>query len=310
MEGVCSEMRDHLCSTMRKNVFVLFLLLITIFGTVSSAPSDPQGIVLISWDGISKDTLQDLLDTDSLPHLSSLLKTGSFINISITDHYPDTMAGHAQILTGYSPEQTGVFKSMRYGEIPHGMTVFERLEDSLGSDNISTAIVASQERSLGTLKGLPFYHAGKVVDYYYDRNSDAGLVGSVASESVYHFGSLGRFFVFAHFRDAADAGYAYGAGSPEQIAAIREIDEATGSILQALDDLGISDKTVLYVTTDHGFNTGPKDHTGQISLWMVTNEPGYNQSGDKKDISPTVMKRFGVSYHEMNPPYNTTALNP
>ncbi len=310
MEGVCSEMRDHLCIIMRKSVFVLFLLFCIIIGTASSAPSDPQGIVLISWDGISKDTLQGLLDTDSLPHLSSLLKTGSFINISITDHYPDTMAGHAQILTGYSPEQTGVFKSMRYGEIPHGMTVFERLEDSLGSDNISTAIVASQERSLGTLKGLPFYHAGKVVDYYYDRNSDAGLVGSVASESVYHFGSMGRFFVFAHFRDAADAGYAYGAGSPEQITAIRAIDEATGSILQALDDLGISDKTVLYVTTDHGFNTSPKDHTGQISLWMVTNEPGYNLTGDQKDISPTVMKRFGVSYHEMNPPYNATALNP
>ncbi len=310
MEGVCSDMAEPLFNTMRKYVCILILLLGIIFGTVCAVPSDPQGIVLISWDGISKDTLQNLLETDSLPHLSSLLKTGSFINISITDHYPDTMAGHAQILTGYSPEQTGVFKSMRYSEIPHGMTVFERLETSLGSDNISTAIVASQERSLGTLKGLPFYHAGKVVDYYYDRNSDAGLVGSVASESVYHFGSLGRFFVFAHFRDAADAGYAYGAGSPEQIAAIREIDEATGMIFQALDDLGISDKTVLYITTDHGFNTGPKDHTGQISLWMVTNEPGYNLTGDQKDITPTVLKRLGVLYDEMNPPYNATALNP
>ncbi|MCA1915536.1 alkaline phosphatase family protein [Methanospirillum hungatei] len=303
-------MKDHLCNTKRKSVVVLFLLICIIIGNVSAVPSDPRGIILISWDGISKDTLQNLLETGSLPHLSSLLKTGSFINISITDHYPDTMAGHAQILTGYSPEQTGVFKSMRYGEIPHGMTVFERLEDAFGSDNISTAIVASQERSLGMLKGLPFYHAGKVVDYYYDRNSDAGLVGSVASESVYHFGSLGRFFIFAHFRDAADAGYAYGAGSPQQIAAILKIDEATGSILQALKDLGISDKTVLYITTDHGFNTGPKDHTGQISLWMVTNEPGYNLTGDQKDITPTILKRFGVSYDEMNPPYNATAMSP
>jgi predicted AlkP superfamily pyrophosphatase or phosphodiesterase len=309
MVGVCFDMNSSFRYGLIKK-FVLILIFILSIEMGSAASPDPYGVILISWDGISKDTLENLLEGDGLPHLTNLLENGTIINISITDHYPDSMAGHAQILTGYSPEQTGVFKSMRYGEIPLGMTVFERLEDTLGSDNISTAIVASQEKSLGTLKGLPFYHAGRVVDYYYGRNSDAGLVGSVASESVYHFGSLGRFFIFAHFRDAADAGYAYGAGSPEQIAAIREIDEATGMILQALDDLGISDKTVLYVTTDHGFNTGPKDHTGQISLWMVTNEPGYNLTGDQKDIVPTVLKRLGVPYHEMNPPYNATALIP
>jgi hypothetical protein len=124
----------------------------------------PHGVVLISWDGVSKSILLDLLEKNSLPNLSSLVKKGSFVNISITDHYPDTMAGHAQILTGYSPEQTGVFKSMRYGEIPEGLTIFERLEDAFGPENISTVIVASQERSLGTVKGLPFFHAGNVVD--------------------------------------------------------------------------------------------------------------------------------------------------
>lgn len=48
---------------------------------------------------------------------------------------------------------------MRYSEIPHGYTVFERLEESFGQDNFSTAIIASQERSLESLKGLSFFHA-------------------------------------------------------------------------------------------------------------------------------------------------------
>jgi predicted AlkP superfamily pyrophosphatase or phosphodiesterase len=289
-------------------MFSCILLFMLMTGTISAAPAGMDNAILISWDGISKDTLQDLLQAGSLPNLSTLAQKGSFINITISDHFPDTMAGHAQILTGYPPEQTNVFKSMRYGEIPHGLTIFERLEETLGSDSISTVIVASQERSLGTIKGLPFYHAGKIVDYYYDRNSDAGLVGSVATEAVCHFAPKGRFFIFVHFRDAADAGYAYGAESPEQIAAIKKIDDATGMILNALQDPGVEKNTVLYVTTDHGFNTGPKDHTGQISLWMITSEPGYNLTGDQKDIAPTVLKRLGVQYENVTPRYPGKAL--
>jgi len=285
---------------------ILFFMLMS--DMVCAAPAGMDNVILISWDGISKDTLLDLLQAGYLPNLSTLVQKGSFINITITDHFPDTMAGHAQILTGYPPEQTNVFKSMRYGEIPHGLTLFERLEETLGTDSISTVIVASQERSLGTIKGLPFYHAGKIVDYYYDRNSDAGLVGSVATEAVYHFAPKGRFFIFVHFRDAADAGYAYGAESPEQKAAIRKIDNATGTILKAIQDQELDKKTAMYVTTDHGFNTGPKDHTGQISLWMIANEPGYNPTGDQKDIAPTVLKRFGVQYENISPKYPGKAL--
>jgi arylsulfatase A-like enzyme len=81
-------------------------------------------------------------------------------------------------------------------------------------------------------------------------------------------------------------------------------------ILKALKDLGIYDKTAVYVTTDHGFNTGPKDLSGQTALWMITNEPDYIKDGDQKDITPTILKRLGISYGEMTPPYNSTDLIP
>lgn len=298
--------------SLNRHLFVLAILAVCVV-LVLPAGASPQlnknpNIVLISWDGISRDTLQDLLDSGQLTTLPALLEKGDFINISITDHYPDTMAGHAEILTGYPPDITGVFKSMRYEEIPAGLTVFERLEDALGADAIRTAIIASQERSVGSLPGLPFFNAGKVVDYYYDQNSDAGLVGSVASEAVYQFAGVGRFLIFAHFRDAADAGYAYGAGSPEQNRAIMTIDEGTGMILKAVEDAGVLDNTVIYITTDHGFNTGPKDLTGQTNLWMVTSEPGYTLTGDQKDISPTIMTRMGVSFENLTPGYTGRSL--
>lgn len=155
--GICEELKSGILADVVM-VLTIFLLLVQC-PCAAADTAHPDGFVLISWDGVSTDTLQTLLEKDAIPNLSSILKSGSFVNISITDHYPDTMAGHAQILTGYSPEITGVFKSMRYSEIPHGYTVFERLEESFGQDNFSTAIIASQERSLESLKGLSFFHA-------------------------------------------------------------------------------------------------------------------------------------------------------
>jgi hypothetical protein len=43
---------------------------------------------------------------------------------------------------------------------------------------------------------------------------------------------------------------------------------------------------------------------------MITNEPDYIKDGDQKDITPTILKRLGISYGEMTPPYNSTDLIP
>ncbi|NLV27988.1 MAG: sulfatase-like hydrolase/transferase [Methanomicrobiales archaeon] len=285
----------------RISLVIIFFSCIGI--SIVTGDTDQQNVILISWDGISRDTLEYLIDSGNLEHLSGILENGSFVNISITDHFPDTLSGHAQILTGYSPEISGVFKSMRYKEIPEGYTVFERLKEFAGDDGISTVIIASQERSLGPLKGLPFYHAGKVVDYYYDQNSDAGLLGTVVSEALYHFAQKGRFFMFVHFRDAADAGYAFGAGTKKQEDSIQSIDASLGEILKTIQKAGIMEKTAIYITTDHGFNTGQKDYTGQANLWLVANEPGLNMNGDQKDIALTILKKFQVPYENITPHY-------
>lgn len=266
-----------------------------------------QNCILISWDGVSKDTLQNLLETNELKNLSSLLDKGSFVNISITDHFPDTISGHAEMLTGYPPEITGVYKSMQYKEIPEGLTVFERLEEN-PKRKINTAIIVSQKQNLGPIKGLPFYHAGSVVDYYYDRSSDAGLLGSVASEAVHHFEKEGRFFIFIQFKDAANSGNAFKAGSEKQIESIIKIDEGTGMIINAVKDAGITKNTTIFLTTDTGFNTGQKDNSGQTNIWLISNEPDYNKTGDQKDIAPTILNRMGIQYENLTPEYPGNSL--
>lgn len=294
----------------QKYLYFIGLCLIIIListGIVSGKTEEPNAI-LISWDGVSKDPLLELMDSGKLQNLTGIYKNGSFVNLSITDHFPDTMSGHAQMLTGYPPEITGVFKSMRYKEIPSGLTLFERLEDNLGDETIFTGIIASQEKSLGSLHGLPFYHAGKIVDYHYDKNSDAGLVGSVATEAVHHFANQGRFFIFIHFRDAADSGYAFGAGTQKQLDQIINVDAGTGMILNAVRDAGVAENTMIFITTDHGFNSGQTDNAGQNDLWLITNEPGLNETGDQKDIVPTVLQKMGVPFENITPVYPGISL--
>lgn len=96
--GICEELKSGILADVVM-VLTIFLLLVQC-PCAAADTAHPDGFVLISWDGVSTDTLQTLLEKDAIPNLSSILKSGSFVNISITDHYPDTMAGRASDFDG------------------------------------------------------------------------------------------------------------------------------------------------------------------------------------------------------------------
>ena len=53
------------------------------------------------------------------------------MDIEVSGHVTDTKAGHAQMLTGYDSNLTGVFSNTRFQPIPRGYSIFERLQESL-----------------------------------------------------------------------------------------------------------------------------------------------------------------------------------
>lgn len=283
---------------------------IGVMGLITPVVADnaQKGVILISWDGVQKDTLQTLLSEGRLGNLSSILEKGSFINMSYTDHYADTTAAHAEMLTGYPPEITGIYKSMRYKEIPKDLTLFERLESFFGQENISTVIIASKEKNMGTYIGLPFYQASKVVDYYHDQDGDARLTGAIATEAVYYYAKDKPFFIFINLKDADEAGHSFSSSSPQYTQGIINDDRGTGMILQALQEMGIGDKADILITTDHGFRILDQEINGDNDIWMITNKPGYNLTGDQKDIVPTIFHDLGVDYTSMKPSYPGQSL--
>ncbi|MCX7014982.1 MAG: alkaline phosphatase family protein [Candidatus Sumerlaeota bacterium] len=110
-----------------------------------------------------------------------------------------------------------------------------------------------------------------------------------------------RFLYFVHFASPDHEGHKNGENSQEYSNGIKSDDEWTGKILARLKELGLDDKTLIYVTADHGFNEGEKGHSYAPWVFLATNDKAVNRNGCREDIAPTILERFGVDLASLNP---------
>ena len=83
----------------------------------------------------------------------------------------------------------------------------------------------------------------------------------------------------------------------------------TGKIISKLKDLGIYDKTLVYVVVDHGFNEAQSGHSYAPWVFLATNDKLVNRNGTREDIAPTLLKRFGIDLAALDPPLDGIALD-
>jgi len=296
--------------------------------------ASPQNIVLIGWDGAQRNHVKECLERKELPSIQKLASEGSLVAIDIR-RVTDTKAGWAQILTGYEPEVTGVYSNSRYQPIPQGYTVFERLESHFGPANINTAAVIGKGDHVGAeppqrtrvtekraaqitakktkgeivtedgvkylvVPGQPYFSAHSTMDMFVNGLGENDVVGKKALEVIDQFKD-DRFFLFVHFADADHQGHKYGENSKEYNAALVSCDAWTDKILQKLKDLGLYDKTLVYVTADHGFDEGRTGHSDAPYVFLATNDTGIRRRGQREDITPTILDRFGVDIMAISP---------
>ena len=77
--------------------------------------------------------------------------------------------------------------------------------------------------------------------------------------------------------------------------AIIDDDQWLGQIVDKLQESGILEQTLIYVTTDHGFDEATYDHINAPYGILATNDPLVIRSGDRKDVAATILKRYGLS---------------
>ena len=125
----------------------------------------------------------------------------------------------------------------------------------------------------------------------------------VASDAAAYIRASKPNLCFIHFTDPDDFGHEYGWGSPEQVQAFEEVDAALGVILEAIEQAGIDDESVLIVTADHGGHG--KDHGLDIPddmkipwiVWGKDVRAGFtiNEAVTTCDTAATGLWLLGIS---------------
>ena len=321
-------------------IFTLVLVM-AVPASAQGGDEPPRNIILIGWDGAQRNHVKECLGRRELPNLKKLSSEGALVAIDIL-RATDTKAGWAQILTGYEPEVTGVFSNHRYQPIPKGYTVFERLEEFFGPNNFATLavitkklnmeadppiripleeegpegkgkkrgkgkIVIGEGKKYRLLPGGPYYYARESMDVFINDLKKDKKVGQTAL-GLLEAHKDKPFFFFIHFAEADAMGHIHGENSEQYNSALKSADLWTGKIMKKLKELKLYDKTLIYVTADHGFDEGMRKHRDAPYVFLATNDPKVMRCGERVDITPTILGRFGVDVTTIKPPLDGHVL--
>ena len=331
---------------MRRLIFWLILPILAVIlsaGGLAGSPGRPTNVILIGWDGAQRNHVKEALGRGELPSLAKLASEGTLVAIESL-RTTDTKAGWAQILTGYEPEVTGVYSNSRYQPIPPGLTIFERLEGHFGPDNFVTVAVIGKKGNIGAdpptkieIKprmeerfkerakksggriveengvkyyvepGKPYFNARNSLDVFVNGLAEDRAVGTKVLEYLDKYGAK-PFFFFVHFAEVDHKGHTYGENAKEYNDALISADHWTGEIVKKLKELGLYERTLIYVTADHGFDEGQTGHGDAPYVFLGTNDRKVMRRGGRADITPTILERFGLDLAKLSPPLDGQPL--
>lgn len=272
-------------------------------------------IIVVGWDGTQRDHLLQCYNQElpecagGLPNIQTL--SGDVIfNNTITEGSTETKPGWAQIFTGYNSDITGVYNNGVYQPIPEGYTIFEKIENHFGTNNVVTMFISGKGvHTGGACIGDPTFKNGQPViedqgqpwcltkdhlDYFELDQNRNDMLGNRALELL-EIHAQDLFFSLFLFRDPDVTGHLAGEDSILYSEAMMDVDYWLGRIMAKLQELGIDGQTLIYVVTDHGFDEGKFRHMNAPYGFFATNDPLVVRSGDRRDIAPTILERYSIS---------------
>lgn len=281
-------MRKHLNGTKMEKapasafVLVLLTVLLAYFGVgiISSAErSEPvEHIVLIVVDCVRP----DILAQANTPTFDELASEGSFTWNAWTVFPSETGYAIPSLLTGSTPDVHNAAGFKHWSDVESIFEVFERA-------GLKTAMVGG---STITYSGIePTYSTG----YYYRSDQDAHS----ADVAIQWFIEYRPFFTYVYNPVPDRMGHAHGHGSAEYRSAIENADYHIGRLVQALKDLGVFDRTLMVITTDHGItdtshSRGYETDMRTFSIWCG---PGVKRGYEMVDnVYITATATHGETY--------------
>jgi len=162
-------------------------------------------------------------------------------------------------------------------------------------------IVEENGKQYWVVPGKPYSNTKDHIDVFINGLIENQKVLAAAIEHLEKYKDK-RFFFFVHFAEPDHLGHAHGENSKEYNGGIISDDECTGKIIAKLKELGLYDKTLIYITADHGFDEGETSHRDAPYVFLATNDPAVVRRGLREDVTPTILKRFGLDLSKIDPP--------
>lgn len=155
--------------------------------------------------------------------------------------------------------------------------------------------------------GEPYFLSKKGMDVFENGLSLNETVGTRAIELLEAYKDR-PFFFFVHFAEPDHAGHKHGENSTEYNDGLISDDLWTGRIIEKLRALGLYDRTLVYVTADHGFDEGLQGHRNAPYVFLATNDGDVIRGGLRQDVAATILGRFGLDVAALKPPLDGTPL--
>lgn len=318
--------------------FALALVSSVAVGVTTSVPTALAGdrVVLISWDGIRRDVLQELMQWQDLGetpeacpnarnapvmpqecngYLTCLPNLCNFqlVESAVTEGKPLTRPQHAQMLSGYGPVETGEITNAGKNSLPPGFTIYERIAAArpevftvhiAGRKFVGQGIIRWAKRS-GALK-LDVRRGGR--DNYTGINTTKRVV-----DALDQIGDS-PFFLFVHYKAADVIAHRSSDNGKQYREAIVQSDLQLGAVLQLLINRELLPTTEVFVTTDHGFhgifhvNASDPAITG---TWFASLRHDLSPFPSTiLDVTPTVLSTLAIPIENMVPPYRGRSIVP
>jgi hypothetical protein len=282
------------------------VLVILLFSMLLAPPAyameDAPNVILISFDGYQRNHLWEQLDAGEMPNLERLMEEGVYLELNQIDYLTQTKTAHAQMLSGYQANVTGVYANgFVFHPLPTGYTFLERAESHFGSGNIATGFISGKTTNIAPvfadMEGLDY--VSMVDEYLEDETGGTGekFLRFIDDHHQEHFAA------FFHTAEPDKTGHLYGENSPEYHEGGLRCDRYLGLILDKLEEYGIMDDTLVYVCTDHGFLEDGFEHPHEPLIWLVSNDLRLEANVNETrlfipDIAATLYLSLGIEVTE------------
>ncbi|MDB6139905.1 MAG: hypothetical protein JWO94_2977 [Verrucomicrobiaceae bacterium] len=233
---------------------ILFLAMAAGSGFVMAAPR-AEHVFLVSIDGGKPAVIKESV----MPVINKLAQEGAVTWEASTIFPSKTLPSHTSMITGVGPDKHNIlwndFEPIRgLVKVP---TMFSLLKAQDPKAVTAMFVGKVKFRHLWLKDSLDLFNYG-------GEQSPAPVAGTpelektkvpsqgVAKQAAPWIKEHKPKLAFIHLTDADSAGHASGWGSPEQKEAFKVTDQALGQVIQAINDAGIADSSVVIVSADHG----------------------------------------------------------